>query len=1479
MASKLADLHCHYPMHVISGDDVERSRKGLHEGDFVRRLQTAVMWLANRLGNYKSWESGPRVTLDSLTQGEAGLVLSVLYWPFSEIDLAQPYASPPQESYPDALFEQIKRVERDLLQHDKHSEQHVVATTGAELDEALRTDRIAFVHCVEGGFHLGSTTDEVRKTVDRLADAGVAYITLAHLFWRRVATNAPAIPHLSDGVYNYLFPQETGEPLSELGVAAVEQMYRRNVLIDISHMRQDAIDATFAIVERLDAESGADPKDHPIIASHVGVRLRGSRQHYNLSRETVSRIVARGGVIGLIMAKHQLFDGLRATRGLGFKRSVRVITRHIDTLYRWTGSHSHTALGTDLDGFIKPTIAGIDSPADLPQLRRALEGRYAGEDIERIFFRNAHDVIRGTLHARAAKQAPPRSGATRGKTQRSVGLALSGGGHRAAFFHLGVLARLAELDRLRSIRVISTVSGGSIVGVLYYLHVQALLREVKDDKLLSAHYKEAVRSVIRLYRAAAARNLRGRALLDYGRDLRMASPHFSRTSRLAELYDLWFFRPISYDPNTGVFHQAPSGRIEIEELAIRPKNGKETYFDPRSDANLERAVPVPILLVNATTLNTGHSFRFSPHGAGEPTLSTPMEIDVDHNTRLLAGPVSRIPCEQRTVGTMVAASSAFPGGFAPLTLDGMYTVDGRPYVVQLTDGGVHDNQGVDALVDEQCEQLIVSDGSAQMADMPNPVVRIPALLGRVSSIAARTSREQRLLRTYPTPPTLVHLQSGLPVVSVNVIGAEDGAKEKVRSASPEVDLDAQRAIAGMRTDLDAFSDVEAAATMCLGYRVAGAVAHGKPTSPVGWWFDSADPELVKPSSPFMRRLRISRTRFLRPVLLFVAWLRLPRFLTNLIGAVAGLALVLVLVLGGRALGGDDVPALTLYASLVAIALAVLMYLKADVPGLRTVSRLLYDTIVPFVLAITGVLSLASVLFVADGALHRAWGWADRGMLGWAASAFRQTFTRLIPALIVVTGLVAAGLAGLALLLDGLVNVTYHDLVLRSPTLATISAGLGAALVAAAVLWVANHAADLGRALAVAFGVVLSAIVLVLAVLGVAWLQSRLGHRGGLAPSLTAAYLTMAVIAIVVALVVSACLAFALRRIARIRRVEPSILPVGMALVASVLVALIVGLRTTPASPEPTSAAARDAYFAEGLGKGTAAAQDLAERYQPVLRFDSHQQRRPLDVDTFLKSGQSLCDPDCHDLTDPGKQLRSASSSAVLNLETDEHPNVPPAMYFQHTVHDETTYLDYWVFYNYNDSPSLSALTCISGISIADATCFDHEGDWEGLTVVLAPGQTSGPPKAVIYAAHSGTALFDWDAMPGQAKEGERPVAWVAYGSHASYPFPCGEQAHRSCRQLDSDIPDGQRDGLGKPWNCGADCLKPFPQFPDGRMKSWATFPGRWGQAVCTRGLTLCTRSEGPPTPTYQTRFTKPWSAPNCNALLEPGGRGHCVAPE
>src|SRR5262245_35680202 len=51
-------------------------------------------------------------------------------------------------------------------------------------------------------------------------------------------------------------------------------------------------------------------------------------------------------------------------------------------------------------------------------------------------------------------------------SRTGMALCLSGGGFRAALFHLGVLRRLNEVGLLTTMRTISSVSGGSIVNGL-----------------------------------------------------------------------------------------------------------------------------------------------------------------------------------------------------------------------------------------------------------------------------------------------------------------------------------------------------------------------------------------------------------------------------------------------------------------------------------------------------------------------------------------------------------------------------------------------------------------------------------------------------------------------------------------------------------------------------------------------------------------------------------------------------------------------------------------------------------------------------------------------------------------------------------------------------------------------------------------------------------------------------------------------------
>jgi len=59
-----------------------------------------------------------------------------------------------------------------------------------------------------------------------------------------------------------------------------------------------------------------------------------------------------------------------------------------------TGSHRHTGIGSDFDGFIKPTMGGLESMSDMRTLEEALRDRYGSADAEAICSGNALRVLR-----------------------------------------------------------------------------------------------------------------------------------------------------------------------------------------------------------------------------------------------------------------------------------------------------------------------------------------------------------------------------------------------------------------------------------------------------------------------------------------------------------------------------------------------------------------------------------------------------------------------------------------------------------------------------------------------------------------------------------------------------------------------------------------------------------------------------------------------------------------------------------------------------------------------------------------------------------------------------------------------------------------------------------------------------------------------------------------------------------------------------
>jgi hypothetical protein len=309
-------------------------------------------------------------------------------------------------------------------------------------------------------------------------------------------------------------------------------------------------------------------------------------------------------------------------------------------------------------------------------------------------------------------------------------------------------------------------------------------------------------------------------------------------------------------------------------------------------------------------------------------------------------------------------------------------------------------------------------------------------------------------------------------------------------------------------------------------------------------------------------------------------------------------------------------------------------------------------------------------------------------------------------------------------------------------------------------------------------------------------------------------------------------------------------------------------------------------------------QDLAvaEAFRPLLFFDSGERRFPLDIqDAIADRRVQICrkavgDDNCTvleraDLIDENQDY----------LELEEAPGTPrggndtSAIYYHLTRPDggERVYVDYWWFYSRNPSPVADKVFCGPGFRWPPFTCQEHAGDWEGLTVVLAPcagcepvGDESLEPVEVRYGQHEHVVAYDWEetlapywssldappapaiadiwrdvVLPEIADAGAHAIAFVARNSHASYPDPC----FGGCKQTTRDLPEAVHNGTVA-WvhneDC-SECVKPLPLTAEGEPALWNAFPGSWGEQHCILAGAYCDLSGAPKSPSSQHRYQEP----------------------
>lgn len=163
---------------------------------------------------------------------------------------------------------------------------------------------------------------------------------------------------------------KTGGGLTELGEEYVFEAQRLGMLIDVSHISDEAFWDIMDITQA------------PIIATHSNSRAICNNSR-NLTNDMFKAICETGGVAGL-----NLYTGF-----LGANSTLDTVCDHV---LHWMelGGEKHIALGGDLDG-ASPLPLGFAGVQDYPKLAERLLARGVNEEtVYDIFWNNAMGVMK-----------------------------------------------------------------------------------------------------------------------------------------------------------------------------------------------------------------------------------------------------------------------------------------------------------------------------------------------------------------------------------------------------------------------------------------------------------------------------------------------------------------------------------------------------------------------------------------------------------------------------------------------------------------------------------------------------------------------------------------------------------------------------------------------------------------------------------------------------------------------------------------------------------------------------------------------------------------------------------------------------------------------------------------------------------------------------------------------------------------------------
>ncbi|MDQ3758364.1 MAG: patatin-like phospholipase family protein [Actinomycetota bacterium] len=343
--------------------------------------------------------------------------------------------------------------------------------------------------------------------------------------------------------------------------------------------------------------------------------------------------------------------------------------------------------------------------------------------------------------------------------ERRIALCLSGGGYRAALFHLGALRRLDELKILSRVDAISTVSGGSILAALLLDSLRPWPQEGAKVDSFDA-FAERVRDLTR-------KNIR----------------------------TLWILKKLL------------PWNLFASAIGVRTLAGR--YAKEIDDRPLRAMPKRPDFIFCATDMSFGVNWvherrRIGDYQAGY--LSPPPD------NWTLSRAVAASSCFPPVFSPLAIELDPedLEGGEARERADRDVLINR----LRLSDGGVYDNMGLEPVFDPEASEppiLLVSDGGATFDFKPDR--GFPSRLGRYLSVQSNQSgslRKRWLIDAF---------KQGRMTGAYWGLGSTLSSYERT-DGYPEALVD--EVISEIRTDLDCFSEAERSVLENHGYLLADA---------------------------------------------------------------------------------------------------------------------------------------------------------------------------------------------------------------------------------------------------------------------------------------------------------------------------------------------------------------------------------------------------------------------------------------------------------------------------------------------------------------------------------------------------------------------------------------------------------------------------------------------------------------------------------